>query len=178
MERLTRRMGRSWSVIPGCDLRTVEGMQAVVDRLAAYEDTGLTPEDIVALQKREQGLVEMLVNVSCGCAVSYSCLAELAQAEKDGRLVVLPCKTGDEVWTNFAMSGWYFRGKDRPYSAKVVFLGLNNSDDMGGGLINVMYGKYNHMMQFSFSEIGKTVFLTREEAEAALKKREVSNEAD
>lgn len=178
MERLTRRMGRSWSVIPGCDLRTVEGMQAVVDRLAAYEDTGLTPEDIDALQKREQGFVEMLVNVSCGCAVSYSRLAELAQAEKDGRLVVLPCKTGDEVWTNFAMSGWYFRGKDRPYSAKVVFLGLNNSDDMGGGLINVMYGKYNHMMQFSFSEIGKTVFLTREEAEAALKKREVSNEAD
>lgn len=56
MERLTRRMGRSWSVIPGCDLRTVEGMQAVVDRLAAYEDTGLTPEDIDALQKREQGL--------------------------------------------------------------------------------------------------------------------------
>lgn len=96
-------------------------------------------------------------------------LKELAQAEKDGRLVVLPCKVGDTVWTNFAMSGWYFRDKDRPYHARVVFVGLNDSDRMGGGLINVMYGKHDYMMQFSFSEIGKNVFLVREEAEAALK---------
>lgn len=62
----------------------------VLNRLAAYEDTGLEPEEIDTLQKREQGLAELLVNVSCGCAVSYTRLAELAQAEKDGRLVVLP----------------------------------------------------------------------------------------
>ena len=64
---------------------------------------------------------------------------ELAQAEKDGRLVVLPCNVGDTVWTNLAMSGWYFRDKDRPYSAKVVFMGLNNSDEMGRGLFNVLF---------------------------------------
>ena len=64
--------------------------EAAWERLAAYEDTGLKPEDIDALQKREQGLAEMLVNVSCGCAVPYTRLAELAQAEKDGRLVMLP----------------------------------------------------------------------------------------
>ena len=97
---------------------------------------------------------------------------ELAQAEKDGRLVVLPCNVGDTVWTNLAMSGWYFRDKDRPYSAKVVFMGLNNSDEMGRGLFNVAYEKHNYMMQFSFSDIDKIVFLTPEEAEAALKKRE------
>ncbi len=62
---------------------------AMVERLAAYEDTGLGPEDIDALRKREQGLAELLVQVSCGCAVSYTRLTELAQAEKDGRLVVL-----------------------------------------------------------------------------------------
>lgn len=105
-------------------------------------------------------------------AIPLERVQEIAQAEKDGRLTVLPCKVGDEVWTNFAMSGWYCRDKDRPYSAKVVFVGLNNSDDMGGGLINVMYEKHNNMMQFTFSDIGKTVFLTREEAETALKKRE------
>lgn len=59
-------------------------------RLAAYEGTGLMPEDIDALQKREQSLAELLVNVSGGCAVSYDRLAELANAEKAGQLVVLP----------------------------------------------------------------------------------------
>ena len=102
--------------------------------------------------------------------MSAARLRELAQAEKDGRLVVLSCKVGDEVWTNFSMS--YFREKSAPYSAKVVFVGLNDSDEMGRGLINVAYGKHDHMMQFPFSEIGKIVFLTREEAEAALKKEE------
>ena len=90
MERLTRRICGGCGVTPGYELNTVRGVKAVVDRLAAYEDTGLEPEDIDALQKRERGLAEMLVNVSCGCVVPYTRLAELAQAEKDGRLVVLP----------------------------------------------------------------------------------------
>ena len=68
------------------------------ERLAAYEDTKMMPEDIDALRKREQGLAEMLVDISCDCAVTYTRLAELAQAEKDGRLAVLPCKEGDPVW--------------------------------------------------------------------------------
>lgn len=94
---------------------------------------------------------------------------ELYELERQGRLVVLPCKVGDTVYTNCAMSGWYFRAKDRPYPAKVVFYGLNGSEDMGGGLFNVVYEKNDYMMQFRFSDIGKTVFLTREEAEKALK---------
>lgn len=110
------------------------------ERLAAYEDLG-----------------------------SVDHLRELVQAEKAGRLEVLPCKVGDTVWTNLGMSGWYFRDKDKPYIAKVVFVGLNNSKEMGGGLFNVVYVKGEHMLQFRFADIGKTVFLTREEAEAALK---------
>lgn len=72
------------------DCTLCENLNKIVNTLAAYEDTGLEPEDIDALQKRERGLAEMLVNVSCGCVVPYTRLAELAQAEKDGRLVVLP----------------------------------------------------------------------------------------
>ena len=34
--------------------------EAAWERLAAYEDTGLKPEDIDALQKREQGLAEKI----------------------------------------------------------------------------------------------------------------------
>lgn len=67
--------------------------------LMAYRATGLMPEDIDALRAREQGLVELLASVSCGCAVTYDRLRELAQADRAGRLVVLPCKIGDAVWT-------------------------------------------------------------------------------
>lgn len=134
--------------------------------LAAYEGTGLGPEEI---KEREAAYIEIMTRTY---GPFHQKISQWFQSEKDGRLVVLPCKVGDMVWTNLAMSGWYFRDKDKPYSARVVFIGLNDSDAMGNGIINVAYGKHNHMMQFTFSDIGKTVFLTREEAEAALKKRE------
>lgn len=95
------------------DCTLCENLNKIVNTLAAYEDTGLEPEDIDALQKRERGLAEMLVNVSCGCVVPYTRLAELTQAEKDGRLVVLPPNVpltldelremdGEPVWGAFS----------------------------------------------------------------------------
>jgi len=103
MERLTtrRRDDGRWALRndDGANIKEqINNIPRAIDRLAAYEDIGLEPEDIDALQKRERGLAEMLANVSCGCAVTYTRLAELAQAEKDGRLVALPCKVGDMVW--------------------------------------------------------------------------------
>jgi hypothetical protein len=71
----------------------------------------------------------------------------------------LPCDIGDTVYTNCRMQGWYFREKDKPYEAKIVFIGLNGVDNF----MNVDFGN-GHMLQFPFSEIGKTVFLTKEEA--------------
>lgn len=76
----------------------------------------------------------------------------------------LPCDVGDTVYTNCRMQGWYFRDKDKPYEAKIVFIGLNGVDNF----MNVVF-ENGHMLQFPFSQIGKTVFLTREEA---LKERE------
>ena len=81
---------------------------------------------------------------------------------------VTPIKVGDTVYTNLAMRGWYFRKNDRPYSARVCFVGLNDSEGMGGGFFNVVYGKHENMMQFRFSDIGKSVFISKEEAEAHL----------
>ena len=60
------------------------------DRLAAYEDTGLVPEEINTLQsyklldKHERGKLFEYQNL--GCTIDR--LRELAQADKDGRLVV------------------------------------------------------------------------------------------
>ena len=149
MERLTEWDEYGNADIIGVDSAELQGnldfdemnrVTEALNRLATYEDAGLTPEEV----------------------------EELAQAKQSGRMTITPCGVGDTVWTNFAMSGWYFRDKDKPYSAKVVFVGLNGSEGMGGGLFHVVYGKRENMMSFLFSDIGKDVFFTREEAEKAL----------
>lgn len=134
-------------------------------KLAAYEDTGLTPADVA---KFWAAFCEARA-IAQALGQEYADRADtLLEADTEGRLLVLPCKVGDTVYTNIAMSGWYLRSRKRPYSAKVVFIGINANDGMGGGLINVTYNKSCCMMQFYFSDIGKTVFLTHEEAEKAL----------
>ena len=95
-------------------------------------------------------------------------LAELEDKIEQGTLKEIPCNVGDTLYTNRRWQGDYMREKDAPYPIKVVFIGINNSEEMGGGLINVVNEK-GRMWQFSFNDIGKTVFLTREEAEKRLK---------
>ena len=80
--------------------------------------------------------------------------------EEQDRLIKLPCTSGDTLYTNFAVQGWYFREKNKPYEIKVVFIGINGVDNF----INVAYENGN-MWQFKFSDIGRRIFLTREEAE-------------
>lgn len=77
------------------------------DRLAAYEETGLEPE-------------------------------ELAQAKKKGRLVVLPCEIGSPVYSHARK--------------------LDGAD----------YVRETEFWWSDIPQMGKTVFLTREAAEAAL----------
>lgn len=62
--------------------------------LRAYEATGLTAEDI----DMDQEAAEQLRRLCRDCDLDR--LEELAEANKDGRLVVLPCKVGDIVWAN------------------------------------------------------------------------------
>lgn len=66
-------------------------------RLAAYEDTGLEPEAVetvkLALCAKHMVDLETLNNTP------ISRLVELAEADKDGRCVVLPCKVG-ERWAD------------------------------------------------------------------------------
>lgn len=114
-------------------------------------------------------------NARCGeCDYDYECFKKLAyyeDLEEQGLLLKLPFKVGDTVWTPLSMSGWYLRKSDSPYKAKVVFIGLNDSREMGGGLFNVVYENRGHMMQFNFSDIGKTVFTSKEEVEKAFTKK-------
>ena len=87
--------------------------------------------------------------------------------EAQGRLIELHCCVGDTVYTNVSMQGWYMHRKNRPYEAKVVFIGINGVNNFMN--VELEEGK---MLQFNFSDIGERVFLTKEAAEAALKECE------
>lgn len=91
-------------------------------------------------------------------------LRELVEADRDGRCVVLPCKVGDIVYTNMSIRGDKYKMADRPYPVKVVFVGMGD----GKSYFHVKYDN-GRCFPFDFDQIGKTVFLTREAAAAALK---------
>lgn len=93
MERLTYFKDGYWRV----NFSGVQYQADFVDRLAAYEDTGLTPKEVTALGelfdyalKESKTLTEQLTLLHH--------IRELAEADKDGRVVVLPCKVGDTVY--------------------------------------------------------------------------------
>ena len=152
MERLTRRMCGGWGVMPGYELNTARGMKAVVDRLAAYEETGLTPEEVAALQASNQELKKEALPI--------------LQAKVQGRLAELPCRLGGTVYANFALRGDYLREKDKPYPCEVVFIGLSKEP-----FLHIQF-KNGRVFPVKFCEVGKTIFTTREAAEAALKEQE------
>lgn len=64
--------------------------EAVWSRLAAYEDTGLTPEEVRSMQGEWSAMMSALNSIGGG----YARLRELAEADKDGRVAVLPVGTG------------------------------------------------------------------------------------
>lgn len=106
-----------------------------------------------------EGLIALFYRNLWATAELYEKLKEYEDMEEQNKLLKLPCATGDTVYTNISIPGWYFRKENRPYEAKVVFVGINGEDNY----MNVDLGN-GHMLQFKFSDIGKSVFLTKEEA--------------
>ena len=92
-------------------------------------------------------------------------LAEYENAEEEGRLVVLPCKVGDTVWMVH----------QRLTSTVNNVISKMTVTELRGNRLNpiwfVIDGEYGRT-SFHPSEIGKTVFLTREEAEKELREME------
>lgn len=58
----------------------------VWERLKAYEDTHMMPSDVTSM-RMDMAIIAALFN-----GVDVDRMKELAEADKDGRLVVLPCK--------------------------------------------------------------------------------------
>lgn len=84
-------------------------------------------------------------------------LRELAEADKDGRVVVLPCKVGDGLWT------FCSHPVEQVYSFTVTDISTLN----GRTLLNT-----SRCGVMDARDVGKTVFLTREEAKKALQEME------
>lgn len=97
MERLTEKhylgtdhyMKCSGSCNVDMDCIDCPSFDRLVERLAAYEDTGLTPKEFAAYWVFIQDLIG---DQKASEALSH--LLYLAQADKDGRLVVLPFTSG------------------------------------------------------------------------------------
>lgn len=152
MERLTQRL-RTGEVLMASEYEEKyteqEWISVLQDRLAAYEDTRLTPKET----KRMSNIL-MDVGIDYNCSWEYvknwlldARLRELAEADKDGRLVVLPCKVGDTVYRLFG---------GNPDNPVISTLKINTVAEAVKLIGKMGMHKY----------IG--TFLTLEEAEAAL----------
>lgn len=129
MERLTERWGENDVWVKNHDY------VSAAYRLAAYEDTGLEPKQC----ENAKAIIESAFSNDTSKAER---IRELLKADKEGRLVVLPCKVGDTV-----------------YYIRRTFDGADIVDKAELWWSDIPY-------------LGKTIFLTREEAEKALKEKE------
>lgn len=148
MERLTFEgnfceIARCKEVKCPCD--TDCSQKQVWERLKQYEDTKRTPEQIEALEAAIMGKAVAQITEFEGLPVAR--LRELAVADKDGRVIVLPCKVGDTIW-RLKRTFETYPDKSKPYT------------EADGFLLQDIWN------------VGKNVFLTREEAEKALAEME------
>ena len=110
MERLTKRLDdgqavmrcedckASWMRKHGKPMEECTAMYCrnmCKDRLAAYEDTGLTPEEVERSKLEiEAGCVKAIARTY---GIGINRLRKLAEADKDGRVVVLPNKPSSTI---------------------------------------------------------------------------------
>lgn len=148
MERLTYMDGGKWRMRIG----DTEYSGKEADRVSDYENTGLEPEKIEQLKGEVFGLrldkQELEQYRSLG---PIDRLRELVEADREGRCVVLPCKIGDTLYRIQRFK----RGKNWRKEAEYIRTAELN--------------KNNFWRVVFEGELGETVFLTREAADAALK---------
>lgn len=114
--------------------------------LREYLDTGLTPEQIKELAHDTTGPLHRKIS-------------EWITAEAARRLVALPCKVGDML---YEVTGRKTISVYKVKAIRVELFGLFIEWDIVEGFV------WQSLAGINAGEIGKTVFLTREEAEKAL----------
>ena len=124
-------------------------------RLKAYEDTGLEPEEVTALGKLFDYALKESKTLTEQLTLLHH-IRELAEADKDGRVIVLPAKKGDTLYavTRFGVEKRVVKEIAAPF-----FYNTYESSDRAA-------------LSTDIRNFGKTVFLTHEEAEKALREME------
>ena len=156
MERLTNKREAD-AQREGYERRLANGYQRSIPverflRLAAYEDSGLEPEEVLPKDKADEIALKLMRLADLESLCNYTHLRELAEADKNGRVVVLPCKIGDVLY--------------RASPSGVVVHRVANM--VYRELTSRWYIDTIPNLPYASEELGKTTFLTREEAEKAL----------
>lgn len=135
--------------------------------LAAYEDTGLDPEQIKDMAENVETRLLTWFESRYGFPVGE--LMDLLESKQEGRLVVLPCKVGDTVYK--------IDTDPQLDSREILELTVDNFVVCEDGGILVKYDSWDGVICTADNLVNGTayldyyrVFLTREEAEAALQK--------
>lgn len=164
MDRLTERIEGKVCLHRGNEWGSRAEYQLQIDareRLAAYEDTGLTPERIHELISIDRW----------NDAVEQEWLKYL-QAEKEKRLIILPCKVTDTV---YAIESIY---NGRKYAGEKVVSARIDHVTIGGTTGEPVFDLCTETGGWFYSMEPGQFFLTREEAEKALEEGRAGNEAD
>ena len=105
MERLTKRDADGQAMMdcqkceadwtgkhgkPMADCTALYCRNRLLDRLVKYEDTWLEPEEVLPKDKADEIALKLMRLADLESICSYTRLRELAETDKDGRLVVLP----------------------------------------------------------------------------------------
>ena len=153
MERLTTRDANCADpkVLYGVYVKNHDYISAA-NRLADYEDTERAPEEI----GMDHEAAEQLRHLCRNCDLDR--LEKLAEADRAGRLVVLPCQSGEHV---FAL----LDDQTHVWECEVEHAVL---DGWRKVFAIRPLGRSKDSYYAPFGAFGQTVFLTREEAEAAL----------
>ena len=166
MKRLTKCVDgitvlESWAI----DKDPVSIIQRLCNRLAAYEDTGLEPEDIISsadMAKIACALHELNTYKDLG---PIDHLRDLLRAEKDG----IP-KGGTKVFVLTTVGYWPKKyAKPEIIECFVTTHRLAKNGETKFSVDGYWDSGSYYKAVFGKTSMGKTVFLTREEAEAALK---------
>ena len=165
MKRLTQKHYGASDYYMACSENCSEDMDCIdcpsfdslVDRLGAYENTGLTPEDVESLKLSMMGKAVAEIKEFDGLPIDR--LKELAEADREGNAVVLPCRVGHRV---------YVPDFEAQTVANIRVQGISITST---GRVVLHFGGYPAASAWG-DRCGIDWFLTYEGAEAALRRAE------
>ena len=136
----------------------------IISRLCEYEDTGLEPVDIERFKENYNMAIEKYADYAALGTVEEA--KELFFAKGGGRLVMLPCKITDTVYVIESMFyGMKVIGK-RVVSAQIEHVAISRETG------TPVFGMYSETRVWHNTMEPGSFYLTREEAEKALKEQE------